>query len=95
MIKVLIERVVATGLEHYYDCTIKRTVSSVIKAPGCISGESLVDSENPSHRYVMSKWNTRQDWDNWFHSDLRRQVISEITPMLEASEKITLLELTR
>ena len=47
MIRVLIERIVATGLEHYYDCTVKRTVSSVIQAPGCISGESLVDSDNP------------------------------------------------
>ena len=95
MIRVLIERIVATGLEHYYDSTIKRTVSSVIKAPGCISGESLFDSHNPSRRYVMSKWNTKQDWENWFHSDLRRQVVSEITPMLEGNEKITLLELTR
>ena len=95
MIRVLIERIVATGLEHYYDCTIKRTVSSVIQAPGCISGESLVDSDNPSRRYVMSKWDTKQDWENWFHSDLRRQVITEITPMLESREKITMLELTR
>jgi heme-degrading monooxygenase HmoA len=44
---------------------------------------------------VMSKWDTKQDWENWFHSDLRRQVISEITPMLESREKITMLELTR
>ena len=94
MIRVLIERIDATGLEHYYDSTIKRTVSSVIKAPGCISGESLVDAANPSRRYVMSKWRTKQDWENWLHSDQRRQVVSEITPMLEGREKITILELT-
>jgi heme-degrading monooxygenase HmoA len=94
MIRVLIERNVAPGLEDYYDATIKRTVSSVTKAPGCLSGESLKDPQNPRRRIVMSKWQSREDWDHWYFSDERRQVISEITPMLEGSEKVTLLELT-
>ena len=94
MIRVLIERNIAEGLEHYYDCTIKRTVSTVIRAPGCISGESLKDANNTNRRIVMSKWSSKEDWDNWFHSDERRNVISEITPMLEGREKITMLELT-
>ena len=94
MIRVLIERNVAPGLEHYYDATIKRTVSSVVAAPGCLSGESLKDPNNSSRRIVMSKWHSREDWDRWFFSDERRQVIAEITPMLEGTEKITLLELT-
>ena len=94
MIRVLIERCIAEGLEHYYDCTIKRTVSTVIQAPGCISGESLKDSKNTHRRIVMSKWTSMEHWHNWFHSDERRNVISEITPMLEGPEKITILELT-
>ena len=94
MIRVLIERNVAPGLEDYYDATIKRTVSSVVKAQGCLSGESLKDANNPGRRIVMSKWQSLEDWNRWFFSDERRQVISEITPMLEGSEKITLLELT-
>jgi hypothetical protein len=48
MIRVLIERNVAPGLEDYYDATIKRTVSSVVKAQGCLAGESLKDPNNPS-----------------------------------------------
>jgi heme-degrading monooxygenase HmoA len=94
MIRVLIERRIAEGLEHYYDSTIKRTVSAVVKAPGCISGESLKDANNASRRIVMSKWESIEDWQNWFQSDARRRVIAEITPMLEDGEKITMLELT-
>lgn len=94
MIRVLIERQIAEGLEHYYDSTIKRTVSAVIQAPGCISGESLKDKGNARRRIVMSKWESMEDWENWFRSDARRLVVSEITPMLEDQEKITLLELT-
>ena len=94
MIRVLIERNIAEGLEHYYDCTIKRTVSTVVRAPGCISGESLKDANNTKRRIVMSKWSSKEDWDNWFRSQERRNVIREITPMLEGREKITMLELT-
>lgn len=94
MIRVLIERQIAQGLEHYYDCTIKRTVSAVVEAPGCISGESLKDANNANRRIVMSKWESIEDWETWFRSDARRRVIAEITPMLEDQEKITMLELT-
>jgi len=95
MIYVLIERIIADDLEHYYDCTIKRTVSAVIKAPGCISGEALKDAENTRRRIVMSKWQSKQDWDNWFHSSERRHVIAEISPMLVGREKISMLELSQ
>lgn len=94
MIRVLIERNIAEGLADYYDKTIKRTVSAVVAAPGCISGESLKDANNPNRRIVMSKWQSLEDWENWFQSAARRNVIAEITPMLEDREKITMLELT-
>jgi heme-degrading monooxygenase HmoA len=94
MIRVLIERNIAEGLEHYYDCTVKRMVSQVVKAPGCIAGESLMDAKNTQRRIVMSKWDTIEDWDNWFHSVERKQVVAEISPLLEGGERITLLELT-
>ena len=94
MIRVLIERNVAPGLEHYYDATIIRTVSGVVSAPGCLSGESLKDANNPGRRIVMSKWESLADWERWFYSEERRTLVAEIIPMLEGSEKITLLELT-
>ena len=94
MIRVLIERNIAQGLEHYYDCTVKRIVSQVVNAPGCIAGESLKDSMNSPRRIVMSKWSTLEDWENWFHSHERKSVVAEISPLLEGGERITMLELT-
>ncbi|MDZ7686174.1 MAG: antibiotic biosynthesis monooxygenase family protein [Gammaproteobacteria bacterium] len=92
MIRVLIERYIAEGLEHYYDCTIRRTINQVEKAPGCISGEALVDRHDGRRRIVMSKWHSAEDWENWFRSEQRKQVVSEIAPMLEGGEKIMMLE---
>jgi len=94
MIRVLIERYIAEGLEHYYDYTIRRTISQVEQAPGCISGESLVDRYDRRRRIVMSTWKSVEDWENWFRSEERRQVVAEISPMLDGREKITMLERT-
>jgi antibiotic biosynthesis monooxygenase (ABM) superfamily enzyme len=80
MIRVLIERRIAQGLEHYYDCTVKRTISQVVRAPGCIAGESLKDS--------------LEHWESWLHSSERKNVVSELAPLLEGRERITMLEHT-
>lgn len=95
MIRVLIERYIAEGHEHYYDSTVKRIVSRVIKAPGCIAGESLKDINDPRRRIVMSKWDTMENWENWFRSLERKTMFAEIAPMLIGGEKITILELTK
>jgi heme-degrading monooxygenase HmoA len=94
MIRVLIERRIAQGLEHYYDSTVKRTISQVIRAPGCITGESLKDSNDSRRRIIMSKWESLEDWENWLHSPERKNVVSELAPLLEGNERITMLEHT-
>jgi len=78
MIRVLIERRIAQGLEHYYDCTVKRTISQVVRAPGCIAGESLKDKLDPGRRIIMSKWESLEHWESWLHSPERKNVISEL-----------------
>ena len=95
MIRVLIERKIAEGLEHYYDCTVKRTVSQVVRAPGCIAGESLKDTNEPRRRIIMSKWESLAAWENWLHSIERKSVVAELAPLLEGTERITMLEHTR
>lgn len=94
MIRILIERRIAQGLEHYYDCTVKRTISQVVHAPGCIAGESLKDTQDPRRRIIMSKWESLEDWQNWLHSPERKNVLSELAPLLDGNERITMLEHT-
>ncbi len=95
MIRVLIERRIAEGLEQYYDLTVKRTISQVVSAPGCIAGESLKDTMDPRRRIVMSKWESLEDWEAWLNSPERKVVVAELAPLLEGGERITMLEHTR
>ena len=91
MIRVLIERRIAQGLEHYYDCTVKRTISQVVRAPSYIKDESLRDKLDPGRRIIMSKWENPDHWKSWLHSSERKSVISELAQLLEGSKRITIL----
>lgn len=91
MIRVLVQRVVAPGMESTYDEYIRGTIQAAVAAPGFISGESLHDIEHPNVRYVIIKMRSVQDWHAWYHSDERIQAVNLITPLLLEPEGITLL----
>ena len=49
---------------------------------GYISGETLVNYDNPSEHLVISTWKTLEDWNTWLADDQRRALqtrVDEIT----------------
>ncbi len=49
---------------------------------GYISGETLVNYDNPSENLVISTWKTLEDWNTWLADDQRRALqvrVDEIT----------------
>lgn len=92
MIKVIIERKVAPGLEPNYLEAIRHTLKAVLEAPGYISSESLTDVHHGNHRVIITNWTSISAWEQWQSSDARKQVVGEIAPVLEEPEKITILE---
>ncbi len=92
MIKVIIERRIAEGLEANYLESIRYTLKAVLEAPGYISSESLIDINDTNHRIIMTNWTSVQAWDVWHKSDARREALAYIAPILEGDEKITITE---
>ncbi|GAA6153389.1 antibiotic biosynthesis monooxygenase family protein [Pseudoteredinibacter isoporae] len=92
MIHVLIERHIGTDLESTYEAMARTTLQGAYQAPGFINGETFYDMNNHRHHYVLSKWRTLSDWQRWFHSDQRRDMMGQLSPVLDGPEKITLLE---
>lgn len=92
MIRVIIERTIAETMESSYENAAKATLQQAIAAEGFISGESLRDLNNPRHRMVLCKWHSAADWDRWFHSQERKDMMNTLNLMLESEERITLLE---
>lgn len=93
MIRVIIERIIAETLEANYEDTAMEILQKSVRAPGFISGESMQDLRNPRHRFVLCKWRSEADWQNWHDSEERKALMDKLNLMLEHEEKITLLEM--
>ena len=91
MIRVIIEREIAEGLEEFYQTAIANLLEVMTAAPGYLSGESLVEIHRPNHYVVLTRWTNEEAWDRWFHSQQRQELLNAIRPFLQQDEKFTLL----
>lgn len=91
MIKVIIERVIADGMESNYELAIKDTLRVILEADGYLSGATYKDAQNDHHRFIITNWRTLKDWQVWSTSEERQRVLSAIRPVLQHEEKITIL----
>lgn len=92
MIKVIIERFIAEGLEVPYEKAIAELLTVMTRARGYISGESLVDARQTNHYVVIARWSDEDAWEEWFHSEGRKQILTAIAPFLQTDEKFTVLK---
>jgi heme-degrading monooxygenase HmoA len=46
--------------------------------PGYISGETFFNVDNPEDCLVVSRWETREDWERWLHSEERSEIQKKI-----------------
>ena len=91
MIRVIIEREIAEGLEQFYESAIADLLDVMVNAPGYLSGESLVEIHRPNRYVVVTRWASEEAWNRWFVSSERQQLASAIRPFLQSEEKFTLL----
>ncbi len=91
MIRVIIEREIAEGLEQYYESAIADLLGVMAEAPGYLAGESLVDIHRPNRYVVVTRWTNEGAWNRWFNSSRRQELLSAIRPFLLNQEKFTLL----
>ncbi len=91
MIKVIIERNIAEGMESTYEQIMKTMLRTMVEAPGYTSGVNYIDMKNSAHRVIITTWQSEQAWDMWKHTEQRAALLAAIKPILEGEEKITLL----
>ncbi|MAA63300.1 MAG: antibiotic biosynthesis monooxygenase [Alteromonadaceae bacterium] len=92
MIRVLIDRHIADTLESVYELNSRTLLQHAVATRGFISGETLVDSQDPNHRLTLCNWRSTADWDKWYHSEERKELMNELVPIMDQDEKIIILE---
>lgn len=58
MIKVMIERLVDEEIAEHYHRHANNTLQAAMGSAGFISGESLKDLNDPSHRIIFANYRT-------------------------------------
>ena len=93
MIRVIIERKVASSMElAFYDATRKARASAIAMS-GYIGGETLRDIANHHHYIIISTWKSYADWQGWLDSEARQELDCALLPCLEEPETYIVTEL--
>ena len=92
MIHVLIERHIADGQLSTYELLCKKALQQSYIEHGFISGEVFYDKNDPHHQFVFCKWRSEHDWNRWYKSKDRLEIMNSISPILVQPERISVLE---
>jgi len=65
-----------------------RLRTEAMKQRGYVTGETLVNIEDPSSVLVVSTWEKAEDWDNWNTSETRTKLTKPINDILLESYKV-------
>ncbi len=82
IVKVIIKRVVAEGMEKNFFSQLKALRFSAMDQKGYISGETLICAENTNKVVVISKWETLVDWNNWKNNLERKKIDAKLKELM-------------
>lgn len=62
---------------------------------GYLHGKSLVSRKEPKKVVVVSSWESVEDWENWYGTDIRKDYYKKLRMALEEPETIELFDVGR
>lgn len=71
---------------HYHNAEI-RALATV--QPGYVSGKTIIKIDDPNEMIIVSTWESKEDWDNWYQSAVRKDYYKKLRLALEAGEGIS------
>lgn len=81
-VKIIILRKVPHEKDIELKPLLNKLRSYAMAQPGYISGETLMNADDPEEYLVISTWKTIEDWNTWLSHEQRAEVQSEIDKLL-------------
>ena len=91
MIRVIIDRKSKTG-EDLTSLLVELRVAAIMRFPGYIGGETLVNMEDRTNIVVLSSWRSIEDWERWANSETRINLYERIEPLLQEKPNVKIFE---
>ena len=81
-VKIIIKRKIPKGKEAQALPLLLDLRSKAINQPGYISGETLIDVNDPQEYVVIGTWKSVDQWKAWEASKERREIQGKIDALL-------------
>ena len=81
-IKIILYRRVPVAKRNELTPLLLELRSLAMAQPGYISGETLMNSEDPEEVLVISTWSNEDSWNSWLENSERERVQREIDDLL-------------
>ncbi len=81
-IEVIIRRKIKSDNPEELIPLVNRMRSLAINQAGYISGRTLKSISKPGDYMVISQWQTKENWENWFNSKERRDIQYKIDSLI-------------
>ena len=74
LVKVFIQRPIQEGKDREAFALLKEMRSIAMNQSGYVTGETLVNTEDPQDMVVISTWQSLEDWEKWRESEERKAI---------------------
>lgn len=81
-VKIIIIRRVPQDKEEKIRPLLMQMRSAAHAQPGYISGETLVNYDDPQEKVVISTWKSLDNWNEWLRNPERRQLQGRVDEIL-------------
>ena len=82
-VKVILFRRVPVEKANALKPLLLRLRSLAMEQPGYISGETLLNGDDPEEYLVISTWSSAAQWYAWFDNEERKAVQGAVDALLE------------
>ncbi len=92
MITVIQERHIKPGKQDELKILLRQLRLAAMNHPGFVTGETLVNSDDPNHHIVIGNFKSVDDWKVWEGDALRREIAARIRQLMTKPPKITVCD---
>lgn len=89
MVKVIQERHIKPGKQNEFNLLLRQLRIAAVDHPGYVTGETLVNAEDPLHEVVIATWRSAEDWNSWQDDRERKDITLKIRKLLTSPPKVT------
>ena len=89
MITIIQERHIKPGKEGELKVLLRQLRLAALEHPGFVTGETLVNADDPGHQIVIGNFRTMEDWKAWEADKARREIAAKIRQLMTKPPKIT------